>query len=217
MPPDKLCVIPNTIDAAVVSTPGEVVLKRLEKSGRSQLRLLFLSNMIREKGYLDVLDAAALLKAKGLPISMTFVGRWNDKMDRDAFYNRMSSLGVSDVVRHRGAVYDRAAIKALHLESDVLVMPTYYRDEGQPLVIIESLAAGTPVLVTGHASIPEMVMDGREALFVRPRSPEDIAMAAEKLAEPDVWAHASGCARQRFESYFSEEVVRRRWLGLLRT
>ncbi len=82
-------------------------------------------------------------------------------------------------------------------------------------MVIEALAAGTPVLVTRHAGLPEMISEGVEGAFVSPASPSDIADAAEILQAD--WLTRSEAARQRFKLAYSPAVVRERWLALLDT
>src|SRR5690606_16240357 len=60
IPPARRFVIPNTIDASVYCTDAEVEAKQADRRRRPALRLLFLSNMIASKGYLDVLHAVRL-------------------------------------------------------------------------------------------------------------------------------------------------------------
>ncbi len=87
--------------------------------------------------------------------------------------------------------------------------------EAQPLTIIEALNAGTPVVATRHAGIPDMVRADKEALFVPLQAPEAIAEAVQRLAGEAAWQAASRHARARFQTRFSPDAVRRQWLALL--
>ena len=91
-----------------------------------------------------------------------------------------SAAGLNAVITHHGGVTDRARIKALYLDADVFLLPSYYPTEAQPLTIIEALNAGTPVVVTRHSGIPEMVRGDKEALFVPPRAPDTSAVARSR-------------------------------------
>ena len=93
------------------------------------------------------------------------------------------------------------------------MLPTTYPVEAQPLTVIEALAAGTPVVVTRHAGLPEMVADGHEGRFVAAGAPAEIADAALDLSGR--WPQASAAARRRFEAAFSPAVVGARWQGVL--
>ncbi len=215
IPEHKIRVAPNTIDTDSECTSEEIERKQLARKGRTTANLLFLSNMVASKGYYDVLDAVALLRARGHAVRATFAGRWNMEEDRKSFNDRVDVLGLKDAVMPVGPVTQRSAIKALHLEADVLVLPTYYENEAQPLAVIEALAAATPVVVTRHGSLPEMVRDGMEAIFVRQRCAEDIASAVERLLPPDDWMAPSQCARERYLAAFSPDIVRAKWCTIV--
>ena len=212
---DKRHVIPNTLGADVRCTAEEVAAKQQHRASRHTLRVLFLSNMISEKGYLDVLAAVGMMRQQGLPVEAHFAGGWTSEADRIAFERHVAADGLQGAVTHYGAVRDRARVKRLYLEADVFVLPTSYPTEAQPLSIIEALNAGTPVVTTAHAGIPEMVRHGQEALFVPPHDPARIAKAMQELADVRRWLDFSQRARQRFEAAFSPGVVRRRWEALL--
>ena len=59
------------------------------------------------------------------------------------------------------------------LAADALILPSY--DEGLPLVILEALASGTPVICTPVGSIPEVLMHDETALFVPPGDQAQLA------------------------------------------
>jgi glycosyltransferase involved in cell wall biosynthesis len=215
IPGHKRFVIPNTIEEAICCTDEEVAAKYNRRTGNEPLRVLFLSNMIASKGFMDLLAAVKLLRARGVPVLADFAGRWEDEAGRRDFdaYVRQHDLG--GVVTHHGGVSDRRRIRALYLAADAFVLPTYYPTEAQPLTIIEAMNAGTPIVATPHAGIPEMVDDGREGLLVAPRNPEAIARALMALAEPDGWRVHAALARARFLAQFSPTAVSRQWEALL--
>lgn len=215
IPEHKIRIVPNTIDDDAECAGAEVEKKQRARMRRTRVNLLFLSNMVVSKGYFDVLKAVEMLRARGHSVRARFAGRWNREQDRAAFQDRVNILGLKDVVTHLGPVTQRSAVKALHLEADVLLLPTYYENEAQPLAVIEALAAATPVVVTRHGSLPEMVRSGKEAAFVRRRCAEDIAAAVEGLILPDGWTAASKCARERYLEAFSPDAVRSKWCAIV--
>ena len=221
VPAAKRWVVPNTVDDAAVPAPPEVEAARAERAGRlageraadgrGGVRLLYLSGMIPSKGYGDVLEALAALRGRGVEATATFAGRWPSAEAEAAFRARVGALGVDAAVRVLGGVSDRAAVRRLYLGADMFVLPTTYPVEAQPLTVIEALAAGTPVVVTRWASLPEMVDDGREGAFVDAGAPGQIADAVTRLAVPDAWRAASVAARARFDRQFSPAVVGAQW------
>lgn len=217
IPADKRFVICNTIDEATRCTRDDVKIKQALRADRKSLRLLYLSNMIPSKGYLDVLQAVAQLNKAGMPLSVDFIGRWQSEQEQSSFLSYVSDNHLEQFVTAHGGVTDRAAVRQFFLNADVFLLPTYYPAEAQPVSIIEALSAGTPVITTRHAGIPLMVREEfREALFVSPKSPTEIAGALQKLWEKDTWKNFSDAAASRFEERFSPEVVRGCWERLLR-
>lgn len=215
IPMHKRFIVPNTVDEAVFFSDIEVETKQIQRRGRTALRLLYLSNMTPSKGFRDVLQAVSLLHHRGHQVTADFVGRWESERDAADFKEHVSSHGLQDVVTYHGGVTRRHQVKQFFRDADVFLLPTYYPTEAQPLSIIEALNAGTPVITTRHASIPEMVKAGQQAYFVPPQDAHAIADAAERLLPYPHWLEMSVAARQQFERMFHPEVVRRAWIDLL--
>lgn len=215
VPAAKRFVVPNTT-AADTHLPREAWHGlRTRRADGEPLRLLYLSGMIPDKGYRDVLDAVGVLAGRGVPVRATFAGRWPSDSARRSFEARVGELGVGERVQHLGSVSDRGRVRRLYLDADAFLLPTTYPTEAQPLTILEALNAGTPVVATAHASIPEMIDDGRSGLLVPPHRPAALADAVERLRPAEVWGAFSDAARARYEAAFAPDAVRRRWLDLL--
>lgn len=154
------------------------------------VRLIFLSNMIESKGYLDILVACKILREeKKIPASVDFCGGFrssvNDKQDtkiksEDEFLKYVKQLKMEKFVKYHGIVSGIDKENLLK-ESDILILPTYYPSEGQPTCIIEALAYGIPVIATKYRGIPEEIIEDYNGYFVDPRSPRQIAEAVEKI------------------------------------
>lgn len=217
IPDEKIFIVPNTIDDTLCVSDNEVQRKRVDRSTRSRLRLLFLSNMIVSKGYNDVLQAIAKLHSQHIAIEARFAGKWISEKDKTQFDNFVSTNNLSSIVQHLGPVSDRQEVKKLHLWADLFVFPTYYPTEAQPLVLLEAMSAGTPVIATPHAGIPDMVRDQKEGLLIPPQNPDAIAKAISGLTNLNQWTTYSQNAQKRFKSTFSPKVVQNRWATLLTT
>ncbi len=211
IPDTRRLVVPNTIGADVLP-PQDQVDERIAAGPSAPLRLLFLGNFIPGKGHGVVLEALPLLRARGLGVRATFAGRWTGPEDRSAFLARADALGVRDVVEVLGGV-GRQQAADLHLAADVFVLPTTYPVEAQPLVLLEALAAGTPLVSTRWASIPEMVGAPEAELVGTPPAPAALAVAVERVVGR--WPVAARAARARFDEDFSPGAVRQQWLDVL--
>jgi glycosyltransferase involved in cell wall biosynthesis len=91
-----------------------------------------------------------------------------------------AELGIADRVTFTGWLSQEDARREM-VNSDALILPAY--DEGLPLVILEALATGTPVICTPVGSIPEVLEDGRDALFVTPGNEAEITAAIATLMD----------------------------------
>jgi glycosyltransferase involved in cell wall biosynthesis len=198
---------------AVVYNPCETVSLPARTAPRGIFRVLFLSNLLVEKGYRDVLAAAEYL-SRALPdrrFEFHFAGQFilgNDgfssvaEMEAD-FRRRAAEVSAFASVEWHGSV--AGELKAtLFKTADVFVLPTYYVNEGQPISILEALRAALPIVTTAYRGIPELIPPAMERLLVPPKNPEAIARAIDALASDPAYyeqASAAACAHgARFDS-----------------
>jgi glycosyltransferase involved in cell wall biosynthesis len=215
IPSYKRLHIPNTIDDELRFSSEDIHKKHSRLLQRKSKRLLFLSNMTPSKGYMDVLQAVALLNKRNEAFEADFVGRWESEQDEEMFSQYVRQNGLSGNVRHHGGITDRSRIKQFYADADVFLLPTYYPTEAQPITVIEALNSGTPVITTSHAGLPLMLDEGVEGRFVESRNPASIATAVESLLPAQTWQAASTAARARFERQFHPDRVRSLWLDLI--
>ena len=210
VPADKRVVIPNTVGADVVCTPGQVEAARAARRRRPGLRLLFLGNLMPEKGYDLALDTVAGL-AETLDVRLDLVGRWPSPEAEAAFRARIARLGMAGRVTVQGGV-PHADIRRFVLDADVLLFPSTHPSEALPVAVLEALNAGTPVVGVDHGALAEIL--GPAGTVTAPDA-DALAQAVRPLAEPDAWTAASQAARARFEAAYSPAAVQARWLALL--
>ncbi len=213
IPADKRSVIANSVDSGLLCSDEEVQ-KKLTDRNDGSLRLLFLSNMIREKGYLDVLHAGKLLNDQGLDVRIDFVGRWYSDTDRREFEQLVESSELGQTIHHHGLIEDRSTLKQFYLSADVFVFPSYLQ-EAQPLCIIEAMSAGAPIVTTNEGGIPNMVRDGVEGFVVPAQHPGAIAAAVRRLTDDQTRRNCSRNARRRFVERYHPSVIREEWVTLI--
>ncbi|MEO8209294.1 MAG: glycosyltransferase family 4 protein [bacterium] len=166
----------------------------------------FLGNLFESKGVIDVINAAVILTKKFREIEFNFAGAWSGKEDQTKM-KADEIIGKNDLgkfIKFRGVLSGKEKENFLY-ETGILVFPTWYKYEGCPLVIIESMCFGIPVISTKDiGAISEMVIDGETGILVRIKSPEQISDAIIKLIENRGLRVRMGKAgRERFEELFT--------------
>ena len=173
-------------------------------------RLLFLSNLIPEKGPIDLLDAVDAMGDEARGLHVRFVGEADDDV-ADEVRRRGDALAARGVrVEFAGVHVDRE--KSLdYLWADVFVLPSRYPPEGQPLVLLEAMAAGLPIVSTRHSGIPHTVRDGREGLIVEPGDTDALADALGRLAnDAELRARLGRAGRTRYDEVYTPAAFERR-------
>lgn len=123
-------------------------------------RLVSIGRLSEQKGQLLLVEAAAAVAAKGTQFELVLIG---DGPMRAELERAIQRLGLNGIVRIAGWM-DSDAIRRELIASRALVMPSFA--EGLPVVIMEALALGRPVLSTAIAGIPELVNDGENGWLV---------------------------------------------------
>jgi len=136
---------------AMLVPPVEI---RAARSG--PIRLGYLSNLIPEKGVDTAIAVTRALRALKRDVVLSVAGPALDAVMQALITHTQDELGSG--FEYRGAVYgpDKAAF---FRDIDIFLFPTRYANEAQPLVVLEALAAGIPVLATDRGSIAEDVGD----------------------------------------------------------
>jgi colanic acid/amylovoran biosynthesis glycosyltransferase len=142
-------------------------------------RLVCVGRLCEQKGQLLLVEAAAQLAAEGLDFELVLAGDGEMRRDVEAAVRR---LGLEARVRITGWI-SSAQVRNELVAARALVLPSFA--EGLPVVIMEALAVGRPVLSTYVAGIPELVRDGVEGWLFEAGSPAAAARAMRAcLAAP---------------------------------
>jgi glycosyltransferase involved in cell wall biosynthesis len=148
----------------------------LRQKIKQPLNILFLSNLLPEKGYQDLLTAYKLLpKFIQENISLHFAGGFKDIYSCELFVEDIKTLSN---VHYYGTVTGAAKVDLLS-RAQIFCLPTYYPYEGQPISILEAYASGCVVLTTNHSGIFDVFTPGVNGLEVEPQSPTSISNAIE--------------------------------------
>ncbi|MDB5782232.1 glycosyltransferase family 4 protein [Caballeronia mineralivorans] len=153
IPADRIRVVPGCVDVSQFNLP----LSRSDARRRLQLPqdrpvVLAVRRLVRRMGLEDLIEAMKRVKAKQPEVLLLIAGKGRLAEELQA---RITDAGLDDNVRLLGFVPDRH-LAALYRAADVSIVPTVAL-EGFGLITVESLASGTPVLVTPVGGLPEAV------------------------------------------------------------
>lgn len=168
----RIVVIPNAIDTSEYGSASRV------HSGCVK-RLAYLGRLVDAKGIFESIDAVKTLWAEGefSDIEFQIAGSGPAKAEIE---RRIAAEGLAGSVKLVGPVYGAKKISFLR-EADIFLFPSYHK-EGLPYCLIESLAAGTPVIASTIAGIPDIVVDRVHGILVAPKSAGEVVDAVKELA-----------------------------------
>ena len=172
--------------------------------------ILFLSHLLIDKGVLVLLDALKILKDKGYSFVCDFVGSETKDIDAARFAKEVEERELNSLAIYHGRKYGEEK-DAYFKQADIFVFPTYYHNECFPLVILEAMEQGLPVISTNEGGIPDIIDNGNYGYTVEKNNPIDLASAIERLLkEPELRNSMREAGRRRFEEKFTEEVFEKK-------
>jgi glycosyltransferase involved in cell wall biosynthesis len=173
------------------------------------LEILTVGRVVPVKGQSLLVEAVAELRRRGIDARLTIVGDGPQLADLRALAAR---LGVGDHVDFAGPV-GQHEIAAHYARADVFALPSFA--EGLPVVLMEAMASGLPVVASRITGVPELVEEGVSGLLVAPGRGDELTDALERvLREPPQARWAMGSAgREKVVREFDVE----RCAGLLMT
>jgi glycosyltransferase involved in cell wall biosynthesis len=170
---------------------------RLEPAKHPSLTLGYLGRIEPNKGMTELLAALKKLKAEGIKFKVRFAG----KEQTEGEYLPKFKEALGDDFEYCGLVSGETKREFLG-SLDVFVMPTYF--EGLPMSLLETMGYGVVPVVTQVGSIPTVVKDGENGLFVKVKDVDSICEALKKLDDDrSLLAKMSDEARKTIQENFS--------------
>ena len=201
--PSRITVIPNGIDMSRFTSPADPASIRRSLGIADDSRLVVVvSRLHRLKGIEDFLDAAAVVASTHADVRFLVIGEPSPVGNReylDELSGRATRLGIADRVIFTGL---RDDVPALLSAADVSVMPSL--NEALSNVLLESMAAGAPVVATDVGGTAEALQHERSGLLIPPANPAAMAAAINRLlTNPSLACELGARARQVIVERFS--------------
>ncbi len=153
------------------------------------------------KGIEVLLEALSLLPDELDSIELRVIGGFETEAYEQQVRQLIASLGLKSRVHLTGFTTEVA--KEMR-QLDGMVLPSLF-GEGMPMVVLEAMAVGVPILATRVEGTPEVVRDGVEGFLAAPRDPVSLASAIERFTQNrDRWIEMSHHAFQRHREHFTD-------------
>ncbi|HVW60929.1 MAG TPA: glycosyltransferase family 4 protein [Puia sp.] len=164
------------------------------------LRILYLSNYVRSKGILDLVDALEIVARTHRSFHCDLVGKPFD-VSTEFLAGYIQQKGLAEVISIRGALYGKEKTRFLE-NADIFTLPSF--NDAFPLVILEAMKFGLPVISTYEGGIPDIIDDSVTGLLIPKR---DIKALAAKLLflleHPEERQRLGNAARKKFLEKFT--------------
>lgn len=195
VPGQDVRVLPNGIDVRPFAT-----LPTLQSSPDAPLRLVYIGRIAREKGLYETLQGMRLAHELGVDARLVVAG---GGAEEPRLRRYAQALGIAPRVCFVGPVFGIDKVRLLE-GADAMVLASY--SEGLPYALLESMAAGIPVIATPVGAIPDVVADGIHGFLVPPRDGKAIAEALAVLyGDRERLSWMSRACRRRIRAAFSIE------------
>ncbi|MEM9352604.1 MAG: glycosyltransferase [Planctomycetota bacterium] len=156
------------------------------------------------KGVEVLLEALANLVSRGRDVRLLAVGPFESEEYQTEVLALADQLGIAERIEWTGFVGD---VGEQLRRMDLFALPSLF-GEGLPMVVLEAMAAGVPVVASRVEGIPEAIQDREQGLLVEPNDPAQLAAAVDEVVGGGLnYAALSGSAVERHRERFSAEAM----------
>lgn len=187
--------------------PYGIPVNRLTENGRAEKtgsipQILYLGNYIESKGILVLIDALSLLKERGQLFNARLVGAPAD-VTMQMLEDKIREKNLTGSVQATGPLYNEMKLEE-YRNADLFVFPTFYENEAFPLVLLEALQYGLPIISTFEGGIPEMIINNETGLLVESQNAEMLAnKISALLSDPVLRKEMGHKGYQRFQNNYT--------------
>ncbi|MFN6571202.1 glycosyltransferase [Dendronalium sp. ChiSLP03b] len=173
-------------------------------SGDGQIRIVTIARLVEKKGVEYGIRAIAKLAKANKRIEYNIIG---DGSLSTHLQEIIQELGVESTVKLLGWKEQDEVVEILN-KSHILLAPSVTSQDGDqegiPVVLMEAMAMGLPVVSTQHSGIPELVQDAVTGFLAPERDIDALANRLSYLIEhPELWSKMGRAGRKQIEEYYN--------------
>ena len=150
-------------------------LKDIEvNKNKEYLQILFLSNLIESKGVTTILEAAKILvDESNTNFRVKFAGNFESNEYQNFFNDYVQKNSLNKYIKYVGPKYNNEKSQ-IFMESDIFAFPTYYPNESFPLVNIEAMQFGLPIVTCDEGAISDIVNNNVNGFIINKKNPHEL-------------------------------------------
>jgi len=196
----------------------KINIKPESKENNKPLDIIFLSNLFISKGILDFLEAMKILNLKHINFNATIVGAEGNQNNSSCIsVNTIKKLLKENNLEYKvhflGPKYGNDKYRILQ-NADIFCYPTH--NDAFPLVILEAMQFGLPVISTKEGAISEIINDGETGFIVDKNSPEQIVKKLQILIKnPELKKKMGEAGRKKFIENYTIEKFENNLINIL--
>lgn len=171
--------------------------------GQPSPLILLASRLIKEKGLLEYVEAARILKSRGVSASFAIAGQIDPGNPSSVTEKELDGWRTEGAIDYLGHLDQ---IEEVLLQATIVVLPSYR--EGTPRILLEAAAMGIPIVATDVPGCREVVKNGFNGTLVPPRDARSLADAIGELLGDSVrLAEFGRNSRLHAEEFAQEKVI----------
>ena len=199
----RIEIVPNGIDSDNFNLNRYRTRESLGLDDKDKI-VIFVGRLEPVKGLKYLIEAISLLKSNKINLKLLIVG---DGSECKKLKLLVKTLQLEEMVIFVGKISNEKVPEYLSA-SDVFVLPSL--SEGFPVVLLEAMASGLPIITTKIRGLPEIVQDGNNGFLVNPKSSVELADKIKLLIEDDkIRKKISTINKEKSNIYVWENIVQK--------
>lgn len=167
----RTIIVPNGIDVPALARVNHHEDKSV---------VLFVGALSEGKGVAELIKTAGILVQKRSDLVFHLAGSWASQDFKEEVMAAIKSAGLEQDIVFLGVLQGEDKWQA-YANADVFFFPSHYQSENFPMVLIEAMAYGLPIVSTRWRGIPQLIGDSDAAILGKIHAPEEYAEALDAL------------------------------------